>query len=45
MKKYIFENILNSNIQIIIKAKYLNEALDLLVLLVKYPDDYKIKSQ
>ena len=43
MKQFIFENILNSNIQITIKAKCLNEALDLLILSVKYPDDYKIK--
>lgn len=43
MKIFIFENVLNSNICINIKAKCLNEALDLLILNVKYSNDFKLK--
>ena len=42
MKEYIFENILNSNIEIRIKANYYNEAMDLLLSVTRYIEDYRL---
>jgi hypothetical protein len=42
MKIYTFENVLNLNIRIEIKARSRNEALDLLISITKYSDDFKL---
>jgi hypothetical protein len=42
MKTYTFENVLNSNIRIEIKAYSHNEALDLLILITRYSEDFKL---
>jgi hypothetical protein len=42
MKEYKFENVLNYNIKIIIKANYYNQAMDLLHSTVKHSEDYKL---
>ena len=44
MKKYIFINTLNSNIEIKIKAKNYNEAMECLLMEVKHVADYKIQN-
>lgn len=44
MKEYIFINILNSNIEIKIKARNYNEAMEYLLMEVKYVADYKIQN-
>lgn len=43
MKEYIFENILNSNIEIRIKADYYTQAMDLLLSVTRYIEDYTLK--
>lgn len=43
MKEYIFENILNSNIEIRIKANYYAQAMDLLLSATRNIDDYRLK--
>jgi hypothetical protein len=43
MKEYIFENVLNSNIKIRIKAYYYSQAMDLLLSVTRNVDDYKLK--
>lgn len=43
MKEYIFENILNSNIEIRIKANYYNQAMELLLSVTRNIDDYRLK--
>jgi hypothetical protein len=43
MKEYIFQNILNSNIEIRIKADYYTQAMDLLLSVTSYIDDYRLK--
>jgi hypothetical protein len=42
MKIYTFENVLNLNIRIEIKARSHNEALDLLILTTRYSEDFKV---
>ena len=42
MKEYIFENILNSNIEIRIKANYYSQAMDLLLSVTRNIDDYRL---
>jgi hypothetical protein len=42
MKIYTFENVLNLNIRIEIKARSHNEALDLLISITKHSDDFKL---
>ena len=44
MKEYIFINILNSNIEIKIKAKHYNEAMEMLLIEVRHVADYKIQN-
>ena len=44
MKEYIFINILNSNIEIKIKAKHYNEAMEMLLIEVRHVTDYKIQN-
>jgi hypothetical protein len=44
MKEYIFINILNSNIEIKIKAKHYNEAMEILLMEVRHVSDYKIEN-
>lgn len=44
MKEYVFENLLNSNIEIKIKATNYTEAMEMLLIEVKYIEDYKLKS-
>jgi len=43
MKYYIFENILNSNIEIRIKANYYSQAMDFLLSVTRNIDDYRLK--
>jgi len=43
MKEYIFENILNSNIEIRIKAHYYTQAMDLLLSVTRNIDDYRLR--
>lgn len=43
MKEYIFENILNSNIEIKIKAHYYTQAMDLLLAVTRDIDNYRLK--
>jgi hypothetical protein len=43
MKEYIFKNILNSNIEIRIKANYYNQAMELLLSVTRNIDDYRLK--
>jgi hypothetical protein len=42
MKKYIFTNILNSNIEIIIKAHYYYQAMELLLSVTRNIEDYRL---
>ena len=42
MEEYVFINILNSNIEIKIKANYYTQAMDLLLSATKNIDDYKL---
>lgn len=43
MKSYIYVNELNSNIAVLIKANCEQTAYDALKLVIKYPEDYKLK--
>jgi hypothetical protein len=43
MKEYIFENILNSNINIVIKAHHYTQAMELLLSTTRDIDDYRLK--
>jgi hypothetical protein len=43
MKEYIFENILNSNIEIRIKAHYYSQAMELLLSVTRNIEDYRLK--
>ena len=43
MKEYIFENTLNSNITIIIKADNVLDAIEILSFTVEHPEDFKRK--
>ena len=43
MKEFIFENILNSNIEIRIKAHYYAQAMDLLLSATRNIDDYRLR--
>lgn len=40
MKEYIFENAMNSNISVTIKADTFSEAMNLLKTTIKYVEDY-----
>lgn len=42
MKTYTFENVLNSNIRIKIKANYYTQAMDLLLSATRHIEDYKL---
>jgi hypothetical protein len=43
MKEYIFQNILNSNIEIRIKVHYYTQAMDLLLSVTRNIGDYRLK--
>ena len=43
MKEYIFTNVLNSNIEIKIKAYNYTQAMDLLLSVTKDIDDYRLR--
>jgi hypothetical protein len=45
MKEYLFENQLNSNIEIRIKAYNFTDAMELLLATTRDIDDYKLKEQ
>jgi hypothetical protein len=45
MKEYIFENVLHSNIEIKIKADHYTEAMELLLTVTRYIEDYKLQEQ
>lgn len=42
MKKYIFINKTNSNIQIVINANSYTEAMELLLAITRYIEDFKL---
>lgn len=42
MKEFVFKNVLNSNIEIKIKANYYSQAIELLFSVTKYVEDYKL---
>ena len=44
MKDFIFVNVLNSNIEIKIKARHYNEAMEMLLIEVKHVANYKIQN-
>lgn len=44
MKEYIFTNVLNSNIEIKIKAYNYTQAMDLLLAVTRDIDDYRLLS-
>lgn len=44
MKEYIFINILNSNIEIRIKANYYSQAMDILLSVTRNIDEYRVQS-
>ena len=44
MKEYIFENVLNSNIKINIKANSYLQAMDLLLSVTRNIDDYRLNN-
>ena len=43
MKEYIFTNVLNSNIEIRIKANYYTQAMELLLSITRDIDDYRLQ--
>lgn len=44
MKEYIFQNTLNTNIEIRIKATNYNQAMDLLLSITRNIDDFRLYS-
>lgn len=41
MKEYIFEDLLNSNVQVSVKAANFTRAYEILVMITKHPADFK----
>lgn len=41
LKEYRFEDMLNSNVEVVIKSYSFTEAYEILVIITKHPEDFK----
>jgi hypothetical protein len=44
LKEYRFEDMMNSNVEVVIKSYSLKEAYEILVMITKHPADFKCTS-